>query len=194
MSSKQKASKKVDDIELIAKKIRERQKRKDERETTKLAMSSTKKERQRMDRLSATKKSVEKYLINPRQGKIKIKGKIVRKSPPASAYKYEFLSPDKIFEEGMEDRDDYMIKASLERGLDLSLEVLPGKEYFEKLLEFYHPKDKYKFKNQLILLRTDIEEEVARISEDVEEDDLDYIVLADLINYLHLVDEKIRSM
>jgi hypothetical protein len=187
-----KKSSPVDDIEVIAKKIRERQKRKDERETTKLARTSTKKERQRMDRLSATKKSVEKYLMNPKQGKIKIKGNIVRKSPPASLYRYEFLNPEQIFEEGMEDRDDYMIKAALERGLNLSLEVLPGKSDFEKLLEFYHPKDKYQFKNQLTLLRTDIEEEFARTEEEAEEE-IDFQVLADLLQYLHKVDEIVRQ-
>jgi hypothetical protein len=167
--SKSSKSKKPITIEEIVKEIRKMEKNKDEQQLLKMAQKSTEQERKRMDRLSQTRKSVEKYLSTPKQKKIVLKSKkIERVSPPASGYKYRYFEPEEIFQKAMEEEDGYMMKNAMDRGVIIGLELLPDQEKFHQWIAIYKPKSKSELRKHLETLKDELENEIG--DEDDEDD------------------------
>ena len=169
--SKSGKSKKPITIEEIVKEIRKMEKNKDEQQLLKMAQKSTEQERKRMDRLSQTRKSVEKYLSTPKQKKIVLKTKIERVSPPASGYKYRYFEPEEIFQKAMEEEDGYMMKNAMDRGVNIGLELLPDQEKFHQWISIYKPKSKSELRKHLETLKDELENEIGEEDDENESDE-----------------------
>jgi hypothetical protein len=172
--SKSGKSKKPITIEEIVKEIRKMEKNKDEQQLLKMAQKSTEQERKRMDRLSQTRKSVEKYLSVPKKSQKKIVLKttnIQRVSPPASGYKYRYFEPKEIFQKAMEEDDTYMMKNAMDRGVFIDLDLLPDQESFHKWITIYKPKSKSDLRKHLENLKEELENEISEDEEDESEEE-----------------------
>ena len=108
------------------------------KETKKLAQEATILERKRMDRLSASRKSVEKLMKSTTKDEpIFLSPK--RISPPSSLSYYAMKSPEEIFEQGLKKRDEYMIKQAFKRGFKMTSETIDKSSRLEKLFKIHKP-------------------------------------------------------
>jgi hypothetical protein len=177
------SSKKQDPIEKIATKIRKMLKDQDTKDIQKIMNESTTIERQRMDRLAQTRKNV-----------LEKKKKPKKISPPASGYKYQILKPKEILKQGIEDEDPYMIKDAMRKGVKIGFKTLPDKESFQIWISNYTPKykfEKIEWRDHLENLKTEIEEEIAEIDMDDEDEQEKLSVLMDyVLNVVDILENK----
>jgi hypothetical protein len=110
----------------------------DVNEAKEMKLKSTEKERKRLDQLNYIKqKKDKKIVIRSSPTRQNVADSSLNVSPPASGYKYTFLSPEKILEEGLRKNDTYMIKNALKKGAGFNTESIPSVNHLIRL-------DKYK--------------------------------------------------